>query len=141
MPENAIVTGSRAYGEPRKATAHVPPSDLDLVVKVSGEDLKRLQDFFAECKDSPHPETMESVSESFEPGGNEITTPSDGGSRNGSFRFGPLNLIVVTDELAFDVWKDGCEFLKTKAPVPRDKAVKYYRKKREKAGLVKESEQ
>lgn len=110
-PWRALVTGSRAYGIPKHR------SDIDLVVLVSLDDLDRLK------------EMADKVEFVRQPGGE-----SDGSGEisSGSFRFGMLNLIAVTDSRAFKVWQEGTAFLKTKAPVSREQATKYLRKKRTK---------
>lgn len=118
-----------------RATEERPPSDLDLVVYVSPEDLDLLDAFFAECYKSTHPPTARATRCSSDPGDSDVGGVSDGGPRNGSYRFGPLNLIAVTDPTSYRVWRDGCRFLKAKAPVDRQRAIQYYRKKRKRAGV------
>lgn len=110
LPRKPFITGSHAYGEPNS------DSDIDLVVLVDVETVQQLLAASENVDDHP-------------------VRDSDGGATRGSFRFGGLNLICVTDEVAFDCWKDGTDFLKTKAPVTREQAVKYFRKKRERLGV------
>lgn len=116
----ALVTGSRAYGTPRNGDCigwdetKEEPSDTDLVVWVSPEDMKIL---------ASQGEQVSSTSDKSD-GAGEISTAS--------LRFGNLNLIVCTQLKDFEIWRDGTAFLKTKAPVSRDKATQYLRKKRAK---------
>ena len=108
-PFKAFVTGSRVYGQPRV------DSDIDLVVFLSPADLERLTVF-----------------------GQQMTSPEDpdyvmaGGI---PFRFGDLNLLCVTDEKKYEVWKKGTRHLKRQKPVTRGFAVRYFRDLRKKAGF------
>lgn len=45
-----------------------------------------------------------------------------------SLRFGPLNLLCVTDEKHFEVWREGTQELACKSPVTRDFAIEFLRK-------------
>ena len=94
----AFITGSRCYGTPRD------DSDLDLVILASNHAFKMLAAF------------ADDDSETGE--GSGKGTPS-----SGSFRFGKLNIIAITDESVFEVWRAATESLKAKAPVSRDDAV------------------
>jgi predicted nucleotidyltransferase len=93
----SFLTGSRVYGTPRQ------DSDIDLVVLVSEGDLIALSKLADELKD------LES------PGGAYY---EDGTS----LRFGKLNLLCVTEEKHFDVWRKGTEELMLIAPVTREHA-------------------
>lgn len=92
----AIVTGSRVYGIPKS------DSDIDLVVLVTPADLKRLMTVAG-----------------------EVVGGSAGGERciEASLRFGKLNLLCVTDPVAYHVWERGTRELRDNAPVTRDVAV------------------
>lgn len=105
----SFITGSRAYGIPKKG------SDVDLVVLVSYETLELLKTL------------ADRVVEVTEQQDYDKTMLMTGAS----LCFGRLNLIVVTDPDLFHIWRDGTEFLKTKKPVTREKAVQYLTKKRE----------
>lgn len=98
-----FLTGSRVYGKPH---AH---SDTDLVVLVDVETRRALMD--AGVVDEGKGEDYE-----------EPWIPHA--------RFGKLDLILCDDPDLFDVWKAATEFLKTKAPVERSKAIEYMNKKR-----------
>jgi hypothetical protein len=113
----SIVTGSHAYGNPR------PDSDIDLVVLVSKTDLKRLHD----CRDEPSSGLGEFVE--------RAVHASDGGATNGSYLFGRLNLICVTELAAFECWKDGTKALVKRKPVSRKAAIRFFRELRFKRGL------
>lgn len=103
----SFVTGSHAYGTPTET------SDIDLVLLVSHEDLRKLQ------------KLADTV-----PGPNSGTQTGD---VDGSFRFGKLNLLCVRNVQEFTVWRLATEFLKTKAPVTRERAKAYITAKLEKA--------
>lgn len=89
---NAIVTGSRVYGEP------TDKSDIDLVILVSEDDMMNLVGVAS---------MQERQRDSKEP------TPDYGiGAMATSLRFGMLNLIVTTDPLQFEVWRRGTKVIK-----------------------------
>lgn len=111
----AFVTGSQVYGTPTVR------SDIDLVVMVSPDDLKLLKDKAG----------LQATGDS-DPG------PEDIGGLSASLKFGKLNLICVTSQKAFNVWKQGTEDLEKRAPVTRDEAVEHFKKLRIEAGLIKE---
>jgi hypothetical protein len=96
----SFVTGSIAYGIANK------DSDCDLVILVSKLDMHRLID----------------ISEDFDDYGTDCTTAC--------LRFGRLNLIVVTQEKDFDIWKEGTEELIARRPVTREEAVAHFAAKR-----------
>ena len=94
----AVLTGSRVYGNPRKATPTDPGSDWDLVVLVSEE-------------------TREELLGAFQ---------GEGSSCAGSIKVGNLNLVLVTTLLDLSTWGEGTELLKAKAPVARAEAVRLF---------------
>lgn len=94
----SFLTGSRRYGTPH------PDSDIDLVVLMDGPELTELA-------------KLASNSDDFgSPGGPQY---EDGFS----LRFGNLNLLCVTQEKHFKVWKQGTDELVAKKPVTRDEAI------------------
>lgn len=96
---NAFLTGSHAYGTP---TAE---SDIDLVVLIddaSFDVLSRLSD----CEEDESDKRKYAAD-----------------MVSGSFRFGQLNLIAVSDKNLFDIWKKGTDQLIAERPVTRDHAV------------------
>lgn len=95
----AFLTGSRAYGTPREASPFSTRSDIDLVCFVSFEDLATIVDAAGEY------------------------AQGSGREHNVSMRFGPLNLILLSDHRDYDLWKDGTEDLKERKPVTRSQAV------------------
>lgn len=107
----SFVTGSRAYGTIR------PGSDIDLVVYVSAKDAERLRDMA------------------------EVVLQVDGEYAEAdigmSLRFGNLNLICVTNEESFEIWRKGTMRLKKKRPVTRDFAIKFLKELRQQAGWKK----
>lgn len=106
---HSFVTGSHAYGQPNH------DSDIDLVVLLSKNDLRRL----------------------INAGGVQDHVENDNYLRAGglSLRFGKLNLICCLSEKLFDVWKKGTRKLKKQKPVSRAFAVKYMQKLRDRAGF------
>ncbi len=96
----SFVTGSQVYGTPH------PDSDIDLVVLVSCEDLGRLT------------QAAQAGSGFGAPGGTQY---EDGLS----LRFGGLNLLCVTQQKHFDIWKQGTESLIAMKPVTREFAVQF----------------
>ena len=103
----AFITGSRAYGVPRD------DSDLDLVIFASPATLGIIRGLSDKVE-------MDLTDE-----------PSNEGPEAGSFRFGKLNLICVTWKKAFQIWRDGTDYLKSVSPVTREQAVKEFTKRRE----------
>ncbi len=115
---NSFLTGSCAYGTP---THH---SDIDLVVLVDAETLACLRLASKECK-------------AIHGGGSGEDDPQIG-QRGASLLFGEtnpeigqraLNLIALLDADQFATWYYCTEFLKTKAPVTRQKAKDFIKKK------------
>ena len=102
----SFVTGSHAYGTPQV------DSDIDLVVLVSKNDLQRM----IEMTEAPEHERDYIFA-----GGIPL-------------RFGRMNVIACIDRKLFDLWRKGTAYLKTKRPVSRDYACKYFQKLRERAG-------
>ena len=108
---HSFITGSRAYGTPR------PDSDIDLVVLVSPDDLAKLVELSDKQSDFGHP------------GGEHY--------EDGCFlRFGPLNLICVTDQTHFETWKKGTDELIAKKPVTRDEAIETLKRYRQAAKIT-----
>lgn len=104
----SFVTGSHAYGTPH------PNSDIDLVVLVSAKDAERLK------------EQAEAVM--------QVDGEYDAAHIGLSLRFGNLNLICVTDEESFEIWRKGTMRLKKRKPVSRQDAIKFLKKLRQEAG-------
>lgn len=96
---NAFLSGSRVYGVPREDI--LKPSDLDLLVLASVQDIAKLNGF------------------------------QDGASGSGqgdwdSVRFGPLNIIATSDPKRFAVWKQITEDLQARKPVTKEEAVAHW---------------
>lgn len=100
-----FLTGSRAYGTPK------PGSDTDVVVYMERKEADHLL--------ALHPACTIKTGGYGEPGADSF-----------SFRFGDLNLIVVTSLPLYDAWREGTEDLVEAAPVTRDFAVKILSQKR-----------
>ena len=101
----AFVTGSQVYGKP------TADSDVDLVVRVTQQDLDLLRKFASAnlLLDDSYYGRPDSV----------------------SLRFGKLNLICAITNEALETWKLGTETLKAKKPVDRSFAVELFRTLRE----------
>lgn len=95
---NAIITGSHAYGVPTES------SDIDLAVLVSKADWDLLV-----------------KAEGNDPAGEPPEPPEYSNPR--SLRFGKLNLLICTDQVWLDAWREGTDRLKKIAPVERTVAV------------------
>lgn len=95
----SFVTGSRAYGTPRK------DSDIDLVIFADNETAQLLAEQAA----------------------NREQALGSGAPDDVSLRFGRLNLIVLTDEDKFDLWQKATQALIARRPVTREEAVDYHR--------------
>lgn len=93
----AFLTGSRVYGTPK------PWSDIDLVVRMSEEDLTALMQSGMASGFHPYPE-----------------------NDSASLKFGNLNLICVTSDRMFDAWMKGTEELSVKGPVTRTEAIEHF---------------
>jgi predicted nucleotidyltransferase len=105
-----FVTGSRAYGTPRE------DSDIDLVVLTSEGTIRELK--------------------ALADNGADVDLKIDYGRHNVPLRFGPLNLICVTDPRDYEVWREGTQRLILRSvdrPVTRDEAVACFRELRTKA--------
>ena len=96
----SFLTGSRYYGTPRS------DSDIDLVVLMDGTQLVVLAKF------------ADNTDDFGSPGGEQY----DDGC---SLRFGKLNLLCVTQDKHFNVWKQGTDELFAMKPVTRDKAIEH----------------
>lgn len=94
----SFLTGSRVYGVPKS------DSDIDLVVLVNEDDIKKLLPM-ADGADG------HGGCEHYEDGV--------------SLRFGKLNLLCVTKERHFELWRRGTNEIKEHAPVTRDFAITY----------------
>lgn len=110
----ALFTGSRVYGKPKKS------SDLDLVLLVSDEEFDLLVKVASRIT-----------------GYSEFGSPQYdvGDGRSGSFRFGPLNVIAMTSEVAFACFEKSTKELSEKAPVDREEACEHMKANRQKFGL------
>lgn len=133
----SFMTGSRVYGTPR------PDSDYDLVVLVSPATLRALHKAATTCIScSGSGRNSKGTGKCVPCNGTGQTedkvegrrATSDGGPTSGSFRFGPINVIAVTDRTAFMVWRKGTQALykkrKAHGPVGRDEAKAYFQGKR-----------
>lgn len=108
----AFLTGSRIYSVPKK------DSDIDLVVLMSEWEILLLKglnqpkkSFIEKCREliSPKDETIYNT-----------VSPTT------SLRFGPLNLLCVSSEKAYNDWREGTDQLRAKAPVSREEAVRVF---------------
>jgi len=114
LPDNrAFLTGSHAYGTPNNK------SDIDLVIytnKKTSEELAKLSD-----EDSAL--------------GNNGYREEDARS----LRFGDLNLLCVTDQIHFDIWREATRYMKQLkkkgAPISRQRAIEILAERRKKAGV------
>lgn len=100
---DAFVTGSHAYGTPREG------SDIDLVVRCSPEDRVLLAAVLGGFTTAVNAEAGYGV----------------------NLRSGPLNLILVEDQRAYDIWAEGTRILKEDAPVTREVACETFKALRE----------
>lgn len=116
----SFVTGSQAYG------AVTNKSDVDLVVFVTKSELEILKKM---C-DSDDRDRIK--------GKDSDAGPQFRGGPAASLRFGKLNLLAVTDPIAYAVWLEGTEELKKHSPVPRDAAIIFFDRMRRAAGLYSE---
>ena len=107
MTENAFLTGSRAYGTPKKV------SDIDLVIMTDEETAMKI----APLADT---ETFDAYE----------------GMGHISVQFGKLNLIMCWTQEAYNVWVNTTATLLAKKPVTREEAVDLFNKMRKEAGLV-----
>lgn len=110
----AFVTGSRKYGKAREN------SDIDLVVFVeSNEDIMAL-DRMQGCVKGPRLMSM--------------TSQENGGLH--VYRFGDLNLMAVTKEEWYRVWKEGTEeCMNQDLPITREQAVEIFKKHEKEKGV------
>lgn len=92
-----FVTGSQAYGTPR------PYSDIDVVILMSDDDLRRLREFYEKT------------------GNKELDEYSH--ESGAAFVFGSLNLLCLTDKAEFNAWNQATKELVSKRPVTRDEAI------------------
>jgi predicted nucleotidyltransferase len=112
----AFLTGSQIYGTPR------PDSDIDLVVWLSIGDLEKVRELT-----KPKLTIWERISNCFV----EKEEDEYHGCDSAVFRFGSLNLLVVTTEKAYNDWRDGTEELRAMSPVTREQAIETFRRKRD----------
>lgn len=105
----AILVGSHAYGKPRKK------SDIDLVVLADQALLDELAD----------------LAETELQGDYLSPDPAE----HAAFRFGRLNLILVSNPRLYQTWVQGTQQLKKKRPVSRERAVALFRRLRQAAGF------
>jgi hypothetical protein len=115
----SFITGSRAYGAPDA------DSDVDLVVLVTPADLEKLRGL-ADSDDH------EKLKESSDAG-------PQGFAGSASLRFGRMNLLCVTDPVAFAVWARGTHLLRREADdgrrVTRELAIRFFEDLRRHHGL------
>lgn len=117
----AFITGSRAYGKPKRS------SDVDLVVLVRRADLEVLRLL---CDDDDASKKKDS----------DAGPTAEGPVGSASLRFGRLNLICLTDPVAYEVWAEGTKKLlqdveQTEQPVARDVAIAFFDQLRRHRGL------
>jgi hypothetical protein len=105
---SALFTGSRVYGRPTKE------SDLDLVLLVT----HRERELLIKMADDVCTNSYEV-----------------GEERSYSLRFGKLNVIAVTDPVAFAVFQKATKKLKGEGAVDRDRAVEVMKLMRAEHGL------
>jgi hypothetical protein len=118
---HVFLTGSQAYGCP------TAKSDVDLVVLVTPATLTALQRLA-----DPEPEPAAPRGTDSDPG-----TPGHDRALTASLRFGRLNLICVTDPIAYGVWAKGTAQLEARLePVGRDEATALFRSLRALHGLA-----
>ena len=104
-----FLTGSRIYGTPKDT------SDVDLVVMVDIDTIGMLLEFFdANAKVYDDDEDREHCK-----------------PKTASLKCGALNLICVSDDIDYDIWKSGTEYLKRQSvdvgPVTRDEAIRVFK--------------
>lgn len=102
----AFLTGSRIYSVPSRH------SDIDLVVFMEGYELEKLIGY-AEQKKSWWRRLLDRFRE----------VKEYDNTNSASLRFGPLNLLCVTTQRDYDVWKTGTDHLKKYALISRATAV------------------
>jgi hypothetical protein len=112
-----LFTGSRRYSDFRD------DSDFDWVIKV-----KQSKNAYAPFKALADVQTITddygqtTTSDVLYPNGPEsMNIPTS--RLDCSMRFGPLNLILVSDQAQWDTWRLGTLKLMTEAPVTRDRAI------------------
>lgn len=104
-----MFTGSRCYGTPK------PDSDWDWVLMMPGNATRKMLAAFAEPmdvdretnKDVPYPDPAY-------PGQGRLDM---------ALRFGPVNLIIVSEDIQWEVWEVGTDTLLMERPVTRDRAI------------------
>lgn len=116
-----FLTGSRVYGEP------TGESDIDLVVLVTPAVITELR----KLADSDDKEKVTGDSDS---------GPQQFGGESASLRFGKLNLLCLTDLVAYGVWYNGTRILareaeRTRLPIERDVAIQFFDSLRRATGL------
>lgn len=110
----AFVTGSRKYGTARD------DSDIDLVVFVESDDDIMALDKMHVCAKGPRLLSM--------------TSRENGGLH--TYRFGDLNLMAVTKEEWYRVWKEGTEeCMQQELPITREQAVEIFKKHEKEKGV------
>lgn len=94
-----LLTGSRVYGTPRL------DSDVDMVVLIEDP-----EDYYILAQESE-----------FNTQGAKLRADQSYNGR--SLRFGKLNIIaVLKDEMVFEAWRKGTDFLKSIRPVTKEQA-------------------
>lgn len=96
-PLQGFLTGSRVYGTPRE------DSDIDIVVFVSQNDLELLAEIALPKVDDPYE-----------------------GMATAYLRFDKLNLLCVSEESDYEVWRQGTLDLIARKPVTRAEAVEHF---------------
>lgn len=99
--KRSFVTGSQAYGTPTKS------SDIDVVVYLSVDDMERL----AKANELDF---------------GKVVTDYGEGVGSACLQFGKLNLICVSSEQSFEIWRKGTEDLIKRKPVTREEAVNHF---------------
>lgn len=123
----AFLTGSRAYG-------HInDQSDIDLVVFVNRQDVEELFMLAPEIDGSGMERPMDEASKKDR---TELLKQIDwDGPIACSLRFGNLNLLSVTNYVAYHVWIEGTKKLCNESPVTRKRAVEVFQELQKKHGL------
>lgn len=101
----SFITGSQMYGNPGGQ------SDIDLVIPMDRDQMNLLVHLYNEAGLNKEGEGVPSE-----------TVRED----SVSLRFGKLNLIVCCEKEVYTLWKEGTDYLRSKAPVSRIEAREHF---------------
>lgn len=104
----SFITGSHAYGTPEH------DSDVDLVIFTHEADI----------------ELLSRISD------DSLFRENNGYDSGRSLRFGRLNIIAISDEKHFELWRWANKRLKARRPVDRDYAILYLNELRVRNGIL-----